>query len=97
VSSIYSGLQIPSTLDDQNDDQLDNFDRQSSTGSLLSLMSAQSALHLMAAPPSMSIISTASGKDYIPKKLKRIKEILSKFYRNLDIFLGFFRIYFKKN
>ena len=54
LSSIYSGLQLPSTTSmaggvDQNDmSNMIEMDRQSSTGSLLSLMSAQSALNMMA-------------------------------------------------
>ena len=52
LSSIYSGLQLPSMASggvDQNDmSNMIEMDRQSSTGSLLSLMSAQSALNMMA-------------------------------------------------
>ena len=51
LSSIYSGLQLPSMAGgvDQNDmSNMIEMDRESSTGSLLSLMSAQSALNMMA-------------------------------------------------
>ena len=63
LSSIYSGLQLPSTVD-QN--EIIELDRQSSTGSLLSLMSAQSALNMMAPPSVVSRHSNSyAGKRFI--------------------------------
>ena len=57
LSSIYSGLQLPSTVEPE----MIELDRQSSTGSLLSLMSAQSALNMMAPP---SVISRPQSSLY---------------------------------
>ena len=61
VSSVYS-TGMPTMHGGLNEDEKD-FDQQSSTGSLLSLMSAQSALNMMA-PPSML---SGSLRDHNPR------------------------------
>ena len=77
VSSVYSmntrmGAQIPSTMQMQTEEDVD-FDRQSSTGSLLSLVSAQSALNMMAVPQAPSIASSRLSY-YEPPNFSRVDQ-----------------------
>lgn len=64
VSSIYSSHHLP-MMPNNNNEMMTELDRQSSTGSLLSLMSAQSALNMMA-PPSIAPASRYSMYDPSP-------------------------------
>lgn len=64
VSSIVSSQFLP-TMNNNNEMMMTELDRQSSTGSLLSLMSAQSALNMMA-PPASVLTSRYSMYDAAP-------------------------------
>ena len=74
VSSVYSmnnrGVQLTSTMPEEEVD----YDRQSSTGSLLSLVSAQSALNMMAVPSASSIASNSRLSYYEPPNFSRVDQ-----------------------
>ena len=73
VSSVYSnrGLQLTSTMPEE--ESVTDFDRQSDTGSLLSLVSAQSALNMMAVPSSSSVASSRLSY-YEPPNFSRVDQ-----------------------